>query len=97
MAAEQADEVGWHFAQGDAAQSRLADVNHTVAIWQSLHARFTEHTGLATPPVSLLGTLMRKPKKQVPNYLAALRAEPTTGRPRRSVRGGDSSLLAVSR
>ena len=52
----------------------IADVNHTVAIWQSLHARFTEHTGLATPPVSLLCTLMRKPKKQVPNYLAALNA-----------------------
>jgi DNA polymerase-3 subunit epsilon len=51
----------------------LADVNHTIAIWQSLHARFTEHTGLIAPPVSLLGTLMRKPKKQVPKYLARLR------------------------
>ena len=41
----------------------LADVNHTVAIWQNLHARFTEHTGLATPPVVMWSTLMRKPKK----------------------------------
>jgi hypothetical protein len=56
----------------------LADVNHTIAIWQSLYARFTEHTGLAAPPVSLLGTLMRKPKKQVSKYLAALRAGPPT-------------------
>ncbi|HJX51352.1 MAG TPA: 3'-5' exonuclease [Polyangia bacterium] len=53
----------------------LADVNHTVAIWQNLHARFTEHTGLATPPVGVWSTLMRKPKKQVPKYLASLRAE----------------------
>jgi DNA polymerase-3 subunit epsilon len=59
----------------------VADVNHTVAIWQSLHARFTEHTGLATPPVSMLGTLMRKSKKQVPNYLATLRAGATTTGP----------------
>jgi DNA polymerase-3 subunit epsilon len=53
----------------------LADVNHTVAIWQNLHARFTEHTGLATPPVGVWSTLMGKPKKQVPKYLASLRAE----------------------
>jgi DNA polymerase-3 subunit epsilon len=52
----------------------LADVNHTVAIWQNLHARFTEHTGLATPPVGVWSILMRKPKKQVPKYLASLRA-----------------------
>jgi len=38
----------------------LADVNHTVAIWQNLHARFTEHTGLAAPPVAVLSTLMRQ-------------------------------------
>jgi len=50
----------------------LADVNHTVAIWQNLHARFTEHTGLAAPSVAVLSTLMRKPKKQVPKYLASL-------------------------
>jgi len=50
----------------------LADVNHTVAIWQNLHARFTEHTGLAVPPVAVLSTLMRKSKKQVPKYLASL-------------------------
>jgi len=31
----------------------LADVNHTVAIWQNLQTRFTEHTGLATPPVGV--------------------------------------------
>ena len=55
-----------------------ADVNHTIAIWQSLHARFTEHTGLAVPPVSVLSSLMRKPKKQVPRFLARLR----TGVPR---------------
>jgi DNA polymerase-3 subunit epsilon len=52
----------------------LADVNHTVAIWQNLHARFTEHTGLAAPSVAVLSTLMRKPKKQVPKYLASLQA-----------------------
>jgi DNA polymerase-3 subunit epsilon len=52
----------------------LADVNHTVAIWQNLHARFTEHTGLAAPPVAVLSTLMRKSKKQVPKYLASLQA-----------------------
>jgi DNA polymerase-3 subunit epsilon len=52
----------------------LADVNHTVAIWQNLHARFTEHTGLATPTVAVLNTLMRKPKKQVSKYLASLGA-----------------------
>jgi DNA polymerase-3 subunit epsilon len=50
----------------------LADVNHTVAVWQNLHARFTEHTGLVTPPVGMWSTLMRKPKKQVPKYLASL-------------------------
>ncbi|MGB8296577.1 MAG: hypothetical protein WCG85_14210, partial [Polyangia bacterium] len=43
-----------------------ADVNHTVAIWQNLQARFTEHTGLAAPSVAVLSALMRKPKKQVP-------------------------------
>jgi DNA polymerase III subunit epsilon len=52
----------------------LADVNHTVAIWQNLHARFTEHTGLDAPTVAVLTTLMRKPKKQVPKYLASLQA-----------------------
>ncbi len=52
----------------------VADVNHTVAIWRNLHARFTEQTGLRDPAISTLDTLMRKPKKQVPNYLAALRA-----------------------
>ena len=52
----------------------VADVNHTVAIWQSLHARFTEQTGLYEPPVSTLSALMRKPKKQVPKYIATLRA-----------------------
>jgi DNA polymerase-3 subunit epsilon len=52
----------------------LADVNHTVAIWQNLHARFTEHTGLDAPTVAVLATLMRKPKKQVPKYLASLQA-----------------------
>ena len=54
----------------------VADVNHTIAIWQRLHYRFTEHTGLAAPPVHVLGALMRKPKRQVPKYLAALRAGP---------------------
>ena len=52
----------------------LADVNHTVAIWKELHARFIEHTGLAAPPVAVLSTLMRKSKKQVPKYLASLQA-----------------------
>ena len=52
----------------------LADVNHTVAIWQNLHARFTEHTGLDAPTVAVLVTLMRKPKQQVPKYLASLQA-----------------------
>jgi DNA polymerase-3 subunit epsilon len=58
----------------------LADVNHTVALWQNLHARFTEETGLHDPPISTLDTLMRKPKKQVPHYLAALRS-PSSPRP----------------
>jgi len=62
----------------------VADVNHTVALWRNLHARFTEYTGLAAPLVSVLATLMRKPKKQVPNYLAALRSGTATARPRRS-------------
>jgi hypothetical protein len=44
-------------------------------VWQNLHARFTEHTGLATPPVGVWSTLMRKAKKQVPKYLASLKAE----------------------
>ena len=57
----------------------LADVNHTVAIWQSLHARFTEHTGLAAPTVAVLSTLMRKSKKQVPKYLASLQARGPLG------------------
>ena len=71
-------------ALGDALQVRapsarqfhrsLADVNHTVAIWQNLHARFTEHTGLDAPTVAVLAILMRKPKKQVPKYLASLQA-----------------------
>jgi len=52
----------------------VADVNHTVAIWQNLHARFSEQTGLHEPPVSTLGALMRKAKKQVPRFLATLRA-----------------------
>jgi len=51
----------------------VADVNHTVAIWQNLHGRFSEQTGLQEPPISMLDTLMRKPKKQVPKYLAMLR------------------------
>jgi hypothetical protein len=62
-------------------------VNHTVAIWRNLHARFTEHTGLDKPSVSLLGMLMRKPKKQVPNYLASLRAGAMATPPGRLVRG----------
>jgi DNA polymerase III subunit epsilon len=74
----------------------VADVNHTVAIWQSLHARFTEQTGLAEPPVSVLGTLMRKPKKQVPNYLATLKAGATTARPGQSARDRDRALPATS-
>ena len=53
----------------------LADVNHTVAIWQSLYARFTEHTGLAAPSVAVLSTLMRKSKKQVAKYLASLHVQ----------------------
>jgi DNA polymerase-3 subunit epsilon len=53
----------------------VADVNHTVAIWKSLHARFAEHTGLHDPPVSTLEALMAKPKKQVPTYLATLRTQ----------------------
>jgi DNA polymerase-3 subunit epsilon len=71
----------------------VADVNHTIAIWQSLHARFVEHTGLAEPLVSLLGALMHKPKKQVPKYLAALRAGTTTARPGPSVRPDESHPL----
>jgi len=62
----------------------VVDVNHTIAIWQCLHARFTEHTGLDVPPVGLLCALMRKPKTQVPKYLAALKARATTVRPPRA-------------
>jgi hypothetical protein len=51
----------------------VADVNHTVAIWRNLHGRFSEQTGLHEPPISMLDTLMRKPTKQVPKYLATLR------------------------
>ena len=75
----------------------VADVDHTIAIWQSLHARFTEHTGLATPSVGVLGTLMRKPKTQVPKYLAALKTGTTTPRPRRSARDRGHVLPATSR
>jgi hypothetical protein len=32
-------------------------MNHTVAIWQELHVRFTEHTSLAAPPVAVLSAL----------------------------------------
>ena len=53
----------------------VADVHHTVAIWQNLHARFIEHTGLHEPPIKLFGALMRKPKKQVQKYLATLRTD----------------------
>jgi DNA polymerase-3 subunit epsilon len=53
-----------------------ADVNHTIAIWQNLYARFSEQTGLHETLVDSLGILMRKPKKQVPKYLASLRVEP---------------------
>jgi DNA polymerase-3 subunit epsilon len=74
----------------------VADVNHTVAIWQSLHARFTEHTGLAAPPVSMLDVLMRKPKTQVPKYLAALRAGAATTRPGRPAGRRDRALAATT-
>ena len=70
----------------------VADVNHTIAIWQSLHARFAEHTGLAVPPVTALCTLMRKPKTQVPKYLATLRTGAAiTARPGGSHRGNAAS------
>jgi len=62
----------------------VADVNHTIAIWQCLHSRFIQHTGIAAPTVSLLGTLMRKPKKIVPTYLETLRAGSSKDYPRRS-------------
>jgi DNA polymerase-3 subunit epsilon len=74
----------------------VADVNHTIAIWQNLYARFVEHTGLAEAPVSLLGILMRKPKKQVPNYLAALKARTTIARPNPSVRPAESQCHPLS-
>jgi DNA polymerase-3 subunit epsilon len=51
----------------------VADVNHTVAIWRNLHGRFSEQTGVHEPPITMLDTLMRKPTKQVPKYLATLR------------------------
>jgi len=74
----------------------VADVNHTIAIWQNLHARFVENTGLAEAPVSLLGALMRKPKKQVPNYLAALKARTPSARPSPSVQPAESQCHARS-
>jgi DNA polymerase-3 subunit epsilon len=52
----------------------LADVNHTLALWRNLHASFRQHTGLSSPSVAVLSTLMRKPVRQVPRYLAALAA-----------------------
>jgi len=73
----------------------VADVNHTIAIWQNLHGRFVEHTGLTESPVSLLGSLMRKPKKQVPDYLAALRAGTKKARPGRSAQPGESQCPAL--
>jgi DNA polymerase III subunit epsilon len=63
----------------------LADVNHTIAIWQNLHARFTLHTGLVSPPVRAFEALTRRPIKQALRFLDGLRAgtvkrEPKTGR-----------------
>jgi DNA polymerase III subunit epsilon len=50
----------------------VADVNHTVALWQRLHATFERHTGFGSPPVVVLSKLMRTPVKQAPRYLASL-------------------------
>jgi DNA polymerase III subunit epsilon len=50
----------------------VADVNHTVALWQRLHATFHRHTGVASPPAQVLSKLMRTPVKQTPRYLASL-------------------------
>jgi DNA polymerase-3 subunit epsilon len=50
----------------------VADVNHTVALWQRLHATFERHTGFGSPPVLVLSRLMRTPVKQAPRYLASL-------------------------
>jgi DNA polymerase-3 subunit epsilon len=74
----------------------VADVNHTIAIWRDLHARFAEETGLGEPAVSLLGALMRKPKKQVPNYLAALKAGTPGAHSDLSIRPAESQCRARS-
>jgi DNA polymerase-3 subunit epsilon len=50
----------------------VADVNHTVALWQRLHATVQRHSGLTSPPVEVLRKLMRTPVKQAARYLASL-------------------------
>ena len=64
----------------------LADVKHTVGIWQTLHERIAMHIGMEAPPVSLIAALMSKPKKQVPNYLAALKGKAAKARRRKAVK-----------
>ncbi len=49
-----------------------ADVAHTIAVWQRLHDRFVEATGITSPPLSVMRTLMGKPRRQVPKFLAQL-------------------------
>lgn len=50
-----------------------ADVDHTIAIWQVIHERIAKHAGTEAPPVSVIAALMRRPKKKVPSFLAALK------------------------
>jgi DNA polymerase-3 subunit epsilon len=60
----------------------VADVNHTLALWQRLHATFVRHTGLASPPVKVLTRLMRIPVKHAERYLTRLAAGAGGGPPR---------------
>jgi DNA polymerase-3 subunit epsilon len=64
----------------------LADVQHTVGIWRTLHERIAMHIGMEAPPVSLIAALMSKPKKQVPKYLAALKAKEAKARRRKALK-----------
>ena len=50
----------------------VADVNHTVALWQRLHGTIERRSGLASPSVQALSKLMRTPVKQAARYLASL-------------------------
>jgi DNA polymerase III subunit epsilon len=64
--------LGLRLSSAPSYHRSVADVNHTVALWQRLHAIVQHHTGLASPPVKVLSKLMRTPVKQAARYLASL-------------------------